>query len=193
VVTQIRNCLDPWLGIPQWKQGQGRFTLNYRFMTEIEPIVTRKVKIEINTREHFAVMPTIKKIFTVESEWFSGQAEVITYTIEELLATKLRALYQRKKGRDLYDFWYAYLQIPNLNNKLIIQIFNHYMENEKAFVSRAEFEENLYLKQKSAVFNSDIRPLLAAEHANKYDPAQAYNILFTEFINNFNGQAWKGR
>jgi len=56
----IRECLDPWLGVPTRKQNQGRFTLNYRFKTEIEPIVTRKVKIEINTREHFNVLPCIK-------------------------------------------------------------------------------------------------------------------------------------
>src|SRR3990167_2222465 len=51
MVAAIRDCLDHWLGKPSWKQNQGRFTLNYRFITEVEPIVIRKVKIEINTRE----------------------------------------------------------------------------------------------------------------------------------------------
>lgn len=100
----IRECLDPWLGKPNWKQGQGRFTLNYRFETEIEPIVSRKVKIEINTREHFSLLGYHSQEYAVNNAWFTGQAQVKTFSIEELLGTKFRALYQRKKGRDLFDF-----------------------------------------------------------------------------------------
>ena len=37
------------------------------------------------------------------SRWFTGAAKVLTYDLDELLGTKLRALYQRKKGRDLFD------------------------------------------------------------------------------------------
>ncbi|MBM4319451.1 MAG: nucleotidyl transferase AbiEii/AbiGii toxin family protein, partial [Deltaproteobacteria bacterium] len=40
--------------------------------------------------------------FRVENPWFSGAADVATYALDELLSTKLRALYQRKKGRDLF-------------------------------------------------------------------------------------------
>lgn len=67
IITAIRDQLDPWLGKPNWKQNHGRFTLNYRFETEIEPIITRKVKIEINTREHFNVHGNIIKTFTVKN------------------------------------------------------------------------------------------------------------------------------
>ncbi len=42
---------------------------------------------------------------TVQTSWWSGQADIPTYHAEELLATKLRALYQRSKGRDLFDIW----------------------------------------------------------------------------------------
>ena len=41
----------------------------------------------------------------MENSWFTGSAELTTYHFEELLGTKLRALYQRKKGRDLYDLY----------------------------------------------------------------------------------------
>ena len=37
------------------------------------------------------------------SRWYSGTAAIATFEINELLATKLRALYQRRKGRDLFD------------------------------------------------------------------------------------------
>jgi predicted nucleotidyltransferase component of viral defense system len=41
--------------------------------------------------------------FQVDSSWYSGAVDVLTYEPEELLGTKLRALYHRKKGRDLFD------------------------------------------------------------------------------------------
>lgn len=192
IVTAIRDCLDPWLGKPSWKQNQSRFTFYYRFTTEIEPILTRKVKIEINTREHFSFEPLVTHHFQVKCVWFQCEANVLTYAIEELLATKLRALYQRKKGRDLYDFWYALLHRPEINISKVIDTFQGYMDKEGISISRAEFEKNLSLKQKSAIFNKDIRPLLAAEQVKQYQPESAYEILFCEFFPKLAGEPWKG-
>lgn len=191
-IAAIRDCLDHWLGNPSWKQNQGRFTLNYRFTTELEPVISRKVKIEINTREHFSFQPHVKKRYHVLSPWFRGESTVLTYSIEELLATKLRALYQRKKGRDLFDFWYAIQHIPDLDVQETINIFHHYMRDEKVQVSRAEFEKNLSLKRKSPVFNGDIKPLLSATMAEQYQIEEAYEILFREFFHKLSGDSWKG-
>lgn len=103
LVDEIRAALDPWLGTPKWKAGQGRFTLYYRFDTTFTPVVQMRVKIEINTREHFAVHGYATQGVEVANPWFSGHADVETFSLPELLGTKLRALYQRKKGRDLFD------------------------------------------------------------------------------------------
>jgi len=45
--------------------------------------------------------------FEVNNAWFSGKCNVTGYTIEEMLSTKLKALYGRKKGRDLFDLYWA--------------------------------------------------------------------------------------
>ena len=66
-----------------------------------------RVKIELNTLERVSARPIITKGFDVESPWFSGSADVATFALEELAATKIRALFQRKKGRDLFDLWLA--------------------------------------------------------------------------------------
>jgi len=190
-IDAIRECLDPWLGKPTWKQSEGRFTLNYKFKTEIEPVLQRKVKIEINTREHKNLDPHVKKLFSVANRWFQGESTVLTYSIEELLATKLRALYQRKKGRDLYDFWYAARYISDLNHHKIIDIFHHYMTEENSKISRAEFEKNLFLKRNNPVFNQDIQPLLALEQVTDYKIDEAYTLLFTDFLPKLIGDAWK--
>ncbi len=191
-VDAIRSCLDPWLGNPAWKQNQGRFTLYYRFKTEIEPVITRKVKIEINTREHFNVQPYASQYFPVNNSWFQGESQVLTYSIEELLATKLRALYQRKKGRDLYDLWYGIQQLNLLNKDIMISTFEHYMLKDNTPVSRAEFEKNLFAKKKDIVFNQDIQPLLSVDQAEQYQLEQAYNMVFNELLIKLQGEPWKG-
>ena len=69
-----------------------------------------RVKIELNTSERSSARPIVTKMFDVDSLWFSGAADVATYALEELAATKIRALFQRKKGRDLFDLWLAVRQ-----------------------------------------------------------------------------------
>lgn len=191
IVEAIRNCLDNWLGKPTWKQNQGRFVLYYRFETDFQPVISRKVKIEINTREHFNVHPHNTKLYEVRSAWFTGQAQVITYSLEELLGTKLRALYQRKKGRDLYDLWYAVNYIKNLDKVATVNAFHHYMNSEGKQISRAEFERNLFIKQSDKIFNNDISPLLSTEQAKLYQSEDGHKIL-QDFIINMRGGPWKG-
>ena len=55
MMKALREALDPWLGKPNYKQGPGRVNMVYRFATEIEPVQPGRIKIEINTREHFSV------------------------------------------------------------------------------------------------------------------------------------------
>lgn len=60
------------------------------------------------------------------SGWFSGEVDVTTYSLEELIGTKLRALYRRRKGRDLYDLWVVLNTYPDLNVDFVIKAFNTY-------------------------------------------------------------------
>ena len=56
MMDALRNALDPWLGEARWKQSQGRVTFGYRFLSEDVPAIRLRLKVEINTREHFAVL-----------------------------------------------------------------------------------------------------------------------------------------
>lgn len=103
----VRSVLDPWLGKPRRDLKEGRVNLVYRIESEDAPPLKMRLKIETNTREHFSELGLVHTPIQVSSRWFSGQAQVTTFEINELLGTKLRALYQRKKGRDLFDLWCA--------------------------------------------------------------------------------------
>ncbi len=72
---------------------------------------------------------------------------ITAYILEEMLGTKLRELYQRRKGRDLFDL-YVFLKEHSVDPNKIITTFTKYLAYENKVVSRAEFERNLHLKSK---------------------------------------------
>lgn len=159
VLKTIRQSLDPWLGDPAYSPRHASSRLVYRFETTSKPVQRVRLKIEINTREHFSVLGLHHLPLKIASPWFSGEADIAVYRLEELLGTKLRALYQRKKGRDLYDLWLA-LTTLEVDHLLVIQCFERYMEHGGTPVSRAEFEANLSDKLSDEAFLEDIVPLL---------------------------------
>ncbi len=161
VMDSIRRRLDPWLGKSQWKQGHGRVTLYYRFMSEMEPVTPMRLKLEINTREHFSVLGFVKRRIDLASGWHSGSADITTYELEELLGTKLRALYQRKKSRDLFDLWTASRRF-SVDRERMVRCFLKYIEHDGLHVSRAQFEANLRSKLADPDFGRDIEPLLTS-------------------------------
>jgi predicted nucleotidyltransferase component of viral defense system len=190
VMTALHARLDSWLGEPKRKQGQG-VTFIYRFESEIPPVTPLRLKIEINTREHFAIHGFVKRRFEVRSPWFSGAADLRTYCLEELLGSKLRALYQRKEGRDLFDLALALERNPGLNVDRTIQCFLEYMRRSAYRVSRAEYEANLLSKMGDPAFLADIAPLLSPEAADRFDAKRAAELVM-EFISKLPGEPWKG-
>lgn len=189
LINAIRDALDPWLGKPTWKQGAGRFTLGYRFETSFEPVVKARLKVEINTREHFSVHGFAYRDFEVNSRWFSGGAQLTTYDLSELLGTKLRALYQRKKGRDLFDLWLGLKHTETSVDDLVTS-FAAYMDFVGTEASRAQFEANMDAKMQDDVFLTDLEPLLRP--ALKYDNHEAWQQVHKQIVSRLPGEPWKG-
>jgi len=184
----LRSVLDPWLGTPQRKLKEGRVTLVYRFDSNDSPPVKLRLKIEINSREHFTELGLVEVPFEVDSQWFHGQADVTTFPVDELLGTKLRALYQRKKGRDLFDLWYA-LNEGKTNPKALIACFDRYMTEGGLAVTRALFEANLAQKSGRRDFRKDMDPLLRRDVS--WDVDEALEVVLAELISNLPGEPWK--
>ncbi len=189
LIDAIRETLDPWLDKPKWKQGKGRFTLYYRFETTFVPVVNMRLKIEINTREHFSTLELERRGYTVTNPWFSGEAEITTYRLAELLGTKMRALHQRKKGRDLFDLWLA-LTKNEVEPDEIVRCFAEYMTFGETSATRAQFEESMTAKMKDALFLGDIYPLLRP--GLDYDVRVAWDLVHELLVNRLPGDPWKG-
>ena len=191
VMAALHAKLDPWLGEPRRKQAQGGVTFIYRFFSEIPPATPLRLKVEINTREHFAVYGFVRRQFEVSSPWFSGGAELVTYSLEELLGTKLRALYQRKEGRDLYDLATALTRDPHLDVERTVQCFLQYMNRTGARVSSAEYEANLLSKMADPVFLADVDPLLSPQAAERFDAERAATSVMEQFVARLPGDPWR--
>ena len=78
------------------KQKRYNNTMLFRMESEFPPVIQIRLKIEINCFEHFNELGLVKIPFVVENSRLTGRC-----------GTKLRALYQRKKGRDLFDLYVA--------------------------------------------------------------------------------------
>lgn len=127
-INTIREVLEPWLGEPKRKLTERSAKLVYQYQAVNN--LPAKLKIEINTTEHFQVLPLKYEPFSIDSEWFNGKCTIVTYELEELLATKLRALYQRRKGRDLFDLWHV-LKNNMVDIDKVITIFQKYCPNDE--------------------------------------------------------------
>ena len=161
-------------------RGHGAKAL-YRFNSEYENIRLR-LKLEINCKEHFNVLPWTEFPIEVKSDWFTGNATIRTFNINELLGTKLRALYQRSKGRDLFDLDYSRLHM-SLDIGSIIQCFQEYINFSTGKIpSKKEFSKNIEAKETDPNFSGDMEGLLRT--GIDYDQEAAFEWLKSELINN---------
>lgn len=187
-ITAIRGIIDPMLGEPERKCGKKTFTLTYDILTG-DFAQPQKLKVEINTREHFSVFGWQHKDFSIKTRWYSGNSKILSYEFDELLGTKLRAFYQRDKGRDLFDLWFA-LQQENFDPRNAVSAFLAYMKHEKKHVTRAMFEINFLDKLNAGSFNKDISALLAP--SIQWDFEQAAIEIFEKIIPLLPGKKWRG-
>lgn len=136
-----------------------------------------RIKIEVNTHERTPALPLVRMTHDVRSSWFSGSANVQTFVPAELLATKIRALYQRKKGRDLFDLWLALTELK-LGGDAIAAAFGPYCP--PGLTARVAIQ-NLQRKLQDADFRDDLIPLVAAWPAD-YDIDSAAELIIAEIL-----------
>ena len=128
-----------------------------------------QVKIEINTYETSPARPPIRLGYQVRSPWWSGTADVLTFEPAELMATKVRALYQRRKGRDLFDLWLALTQM-GLDPDDILGCFGPYRpDGYTAELAVANLEEHVA----DPGFRSDLLDLTTVSSGYDIDDAAA--------------------
>ena len=181
ILTELRKIIKRIIpSTPKYKKSKSNNTLIYSYDAENPPNPKMKIKIEINTREHFAVDGIKNLKLECKSDWFTGSADIVTFSTEELLATKLRALYQRRKGRDLFDLWIARELKPKFDKT--VKILNAYLDNENLSITKKEFLDNLSAKIEDPIFQNDITPLI--RNSSEYNLNEAFEYVKNTYIVN---------
>lgn len=161
------------------QQKRDNHVIRYRFISEYSQ-ERLNLKIEINCREHFHVLDLNRIPLEVRSNWFSGAAAIVTYQVNELLGTKLRALYQRKKGRDLFDLYYTNQQLV-LDYDAIIQCYDQYISHSVDHPpTKKQFLQNLEEKVADADFEGDLEGILRA--GVTYNQQEAFQWIKNQIL-----------
>lgn len=188
-IDAIRAALA-WLGKCSRKQAGHTTHLVFNFVPEVDPQTKLGLKVEINTREHKSLLGIRKYRFAVDSSWYEGKTDIASFEPEELFGTKLRALLQRRRNRDLFDLHQGLKQLAMEPDKLIA-CFEYYLAQEGHPISRAAAEERM-LKKLTQSLTEDIEPLLPAGiRFNEDDAMVAFEMVWTQLISRIKGDAWK--
>lgn len=154
----------------------------YEVPSVIEPGRRLTVVVEANVTERQPHSPVVGLPFEVPYRDASLNTQVHSFDIHEMLGTKMRALFQRRRGRDLFDLYWA-LTTPSATPvapSKVIAAFQHYMTLEGTSVPRQEFLEQLDLRLNDRGFCSDMEPLLRT--GLRYDPQAAGQFVRTELL-----------
>lgn len=179
-VQRLQKVLS-FLGETAVKPRRDGIQIIHRFESEFPPVQRLRLKVEANTREHFNILGYQQFPFEVKSSWFSGNCNLTTFNLEELLGTKLRALYQRRKGRDLYDLFIALLQKTNLDKDAVLHAYKAYMAfSVEQPPSKREFILNMQSKMNDPEFLGDTTALLRPTML--YNPEEAFELVKVELI-----------
>jgi Nucleotidyl transferase AbiEii toxin, Type IV TA system len=188
-VDAIRDALS-WLGKCNSDQTAHSMHLVFKFVAEADAEAKPKLKVAISTRENEALYGIKKYPFEVDSGWYKAKTEIACFKPEELFRTKLRALLQRRKNRDLFDLNEGLKQLSMDPDKLI-SCFEHYLALEGKPISRAAAEERM-LKKLGRSLTEGIAPLLPAGITfNEDDALVAFGKVLFELIARIKGEPWK--
>jgi predicted nucleotidyltransferase component of viral defense system len=193
ILDRLRAILEPWLGRAQFDQSPVAPKFRFRAEAEDGSGVPIRLKVEINTRETEVYDSPRTMPLHVENPWFTGEAAIPTFSREEMLATKLRALLQRDKGRDLHDLAKALEMFENLDVDRIILLFGRYLGLSGQTITRAQAQERMLAKLANPRFLTDVKPLLpaeAAERMTKTAIASSFQRVFITLVNRLPGEPW---
>ena len=189
IIDGVRAALA-WMGPCKREAAAHSMHITFQFAPEAEFTTKRKLKIEINTREHRNFMGVRSYPFHVENGWFQAKTGIASFEAEELFGTKLRALLQRRKNRDLFDLNEGLTRLT-LDHERVAACLEHYLELEGTSISRAAAEQRI-LERLDRSLIEDVAPLLRAGVTfSDGDAMAAIGRIWIQLISRMRGEPWK--
>ena len=172
LVLAIRNTVKPSRVL--------RMTYSQRSI--IEPNRALEIVVEANVTERKPHRAVVEMPFSFPFRDTTIQTRIKGFDIHEMLGTKMRAMFQRKRGRDLFDLYWALTKSPTpVDPAAIIASFEHYLKQEGTKAGRPEFIGILDGHLKDRGFCSDMQPLLRT--GITYDPQTAGSYVKAHLLN----------
>jgi predicted nucleotidyltransferase component of viral defense system len=176
VKLAIRNTVKPSRVL--------RMTYAARSIIEANRIL--EIVVEANVTERRPHRPVVEMPFSFTFRDQAVQTLIKGFDIHEMLGTKMRALFQRKRGRDLFDLYWAMTKSPTrVDPASIIASFQHYLKQEGTKTGRTEFIGILETHLADRGFCSDMQSLLRADIT--YDPQMAGKYIKTHLLSLLSG------
>jgi predicted nucleotidyltransferase component of viral defense system len=135
----------------------------------------QRLKVEVSFIERFAILGRVEHLLVPSP--FDEPLSVNTYYLEELTSTKLRALYDRRKGRDMYDLFR--IADLDLNQTAVRKMVLYYFYRAYKVFHYPTFVSNVELKIAERGFRDDVRALI--RHGTELDWESACQQVLARF------------
>jgi len=154
----------------------------YRVPSVTDPRGTPlEIVIEANVTERKSYRPISLLPFSYLFRDEMVATTVNGFEIHEMLGTKMRALFQRRRGRDLFDLYWALTEAGTpVNPAEIIELFLYYLQQEGTVATRDEFIGLLQSHLNDRGFLTDMNALLRTGIA--YDPVVAGDFVISNLL-----------
>jgi predicted nucleotidyltransferase component of viral defense system len=155
--------------------------LTYAVSSVSEPGRDLQIVVEANVTERTPHRTVIALPFEFTFQGSAVRTAINGYDIHEMLGTKMRALFQRRKGRDLFDLHRA-LTASNqpVDPTAVIESFRYYLDQEGGSTRRSEFIALLDAHLADRGFCSDMNQLLRV--GERYDPFEAGALVKSKLL-----------
>ncbi len=155
--------------------------MTYSLPSIIEPGRSLDIVVEANVTERRPHRTVVEVPFGFPFRDECVQTMIKGYDIHEMLGTKMRAMFQRRRGRDLFDLYWALTKSARpIDVSAVIESFQHYMKQEGTRAGRAEFIEILETHLIDRGFCTDTESLL--RFGISYDPQAAGRYVIDNLL-----------
>ena len=128
----------------------------YARFSPLSGTARQRLKVEVSFIERFAIMGRVER--SLAAPPFDEPLTISTYHLEELTSTKLRALYDRRKGRDIYDLFR--IADLDLNQTAVRKMVLYYFCRANKVFHYPTFVSNVELKIAERGFRDDVHSLI---------------------------------
>lgn len=161
--------------------------LTYQYGPTDPDVALASLKVEVNLNETQPFYPLVTVPIQVPTEGGTRSLQVVSYDLNEMLGTKLRALLQREHGRDLFDLWHAWAATGVAGSPATVdparvgEAFRFYLKQEGSEnFTAADVRLEMDRRMRSSKFLKDMNGYLPVDVT--YDPVAAYKDFQNVFM-----------